>query len=198
MKIFHWSLIIAFLALAACQASQNEEQAKGSHDMHHEQASEPTSDNTRKTLSPRKQAMANIGDVHVHIDYSSPSKRGRTIWNGLVSYGQVWVTGAHSATSVDFSKDVIIEGQTIPRGKYAFFTIPDDSEWTLILNKNYDQHLADDYDVKQDVIRVKVTPNSLKESVESLTYQVVSDNDNSGFISVEWDTLQVRLPIKTK
>lgn len=69
--------------------------------------------------------MAMIGENHVHIDYGSPSVRGRNIWNGLVAYNQVWATGTHKATWIDFSKDVMIEGQHIPKGKYRFFIIPD-------------------------------------------------------------------------
>ncbi len=199
MKATYWLLLIVFLALAACQSTQEEKnQTEDHHVMHHDKANESDSDKPKKVLSPRKQAMANIGNVHIHVDYSSPSKRGRTIWNGLVAYGQVWVTGAHSATSIDFSDDVIIQGQKIPKGKYAFFTIPDSSDWTLILNRNYEQHLADDYDAKEDVIRIKVAPDLLDESVEALTYQVIAKNDKSGFISVAWDTLKVQLPIEIR
>ena len=186
------------LALTACQPSTTENDSPQDHNHHKSIKDETTTDKPKKILSPRKQAMANIGDVHIHIDYSSPSKRGRTIWNGLVAYGQVWVTGAHKATSIDFSGDVSINGKTIKKGKYAFFTIPDNSKWTLILNKNYEQHLADDYDIQQDIIRVEVSPESLEESIESLTYQVVATGSKEGFISVSWDTLSVQLPINVQ
>lgn len=142
------------------------------------------------------QEMANIGDTHVHVDYSSPSVRGRTVWNGLVAYDQVWVTGAHRATSIDFSTDVVINGQNIPRGEYAFFTIPSEKEWTLILNKNFDQHLADEYDRSLDVIRVNVQPQILDESVEALRYEVIPETENSGRIKVSWEKLSVALSIK--
>ena len=187
--------VLVLLFLAACQSPKNEANAGVKHSAHQHASDAST---PSKTLSPRRQAMTNIGDVHIHIDYSSPSKRGRTIWNGLVAYGQVWVTGAHSATSIDFSNDVIFAGQTIPKGKYAFFTIPDAGEWTIILNKNYQQHLADDYDEKLDVVRVKVKPEPLDESIESLTFQVVTEKEGAGFVSVAWDTVQVRLPIEVR
>jgi len=194
MKKNYSFLIVIFVIITACQATKEEDKADD-HTAHQHQVSETP---PKKVLSPRQQTMANIGDVHVHIDYSSPGKRGRTIWNGLVAYGQVWVTGAHKATTVDFSKDVRIQGQTIPKGKYAFFTIPDSSKWTLILNTNHEQHLADDYDVQQDVIRIEVVPEQLEESIESLTYKVIPVSDESGFISVAWDNLKVRLPIEVQ
>lgn len=194
MKIYYALILIGTLAITACQSNQEKE----NHATHEHQNTNTEESVPKKVLSPRKQAMANIGDVHVHIDYSSPGKRGRTIWNGLVAHGQVWVTGAHQATSINFSNDVIIQGQTIPKGKYGFFTIPDSEKWILILNENYEQHLTDDYDEKLDVVRVNVIPRTLSESVESLTYKVISDDDNNGFISVSWDTLEVRLPIAIK
>jgi hypothetical protein len=196
MKLYQALTLIGFLALTSCQP--NQQSNENNDTTHQHQASEATPDNSKKVLSPRLQTMANIGDVHVHIDYSSPGKRGRTIWNGLVAYGQVWVTGAHKATSIEFSEDVTIQGKTIPKGKYAFFTIPDASTWTLIINKNHEQHLADDYDAQQDVVRVDVTPEKLDETVESLTYKVIPQSDKQGFISVAWDDLEVRLPIEVQ
>ena len=79
----------------------------------------------RDTLkgSPRLMESSINNDLKIDINYSSPGVRERTIWGGLVAYDQVWVTGAHRATSVNFSSPVIIDGTTIPAGKYAFFTL---------------------------------------------------------------------------
>jgi len=133
-----------------------------------------------KSLSPHTSAMGNIGDAHVHIDYSSPGKRGRMIWGGLVAYDRVWSAGAHNATSVDFSEDVRIAGQKVPADTYAFFTIPGRKTWTLILNKNYEQHLADDYDEAEDVLRVEVEPTVLNDPTESLIYVVAGNGKGRG------------------
>jgi hypothetical protein len=50
--------------------------------------------------SPRRAAMATIKGCHIHIDYSSPGVKGRSIWGGLVAYDQVWAAGAHTATKL--------------------------------------------------------------------------------------------------
>jgi hypothetical protein len=81
--------------------------ANAQHEGHVAPASTTTA---AKPKSPRMAAMAMVGNNHVHIDYGSPSVRGRNIWNGLVAYDQVWATGAHRATTIDFSDDVIIDG----------------------------------------------------------------------------------------
>ena len=140
--------------------------------------------------------MGDVGDVHVHIDYSSPSVRGRTIWGGLVAYDQVWVTGAHRATSISFSDDVEINGQTIPAGTYGFFTIPGKEEWVIILNKNYEQHLADEYDTAEDVLRLQVTPEQLEQPVEALTYQVNATGKEAGTVSVMWEKKKVSFQMR--
>lgn len=156
----------------------------------HEQHTTKT-DSTAKPKSPRNEAMAMVGNNHVHIDYGSPSVRGRNIWNGLVAYGQVWATGAHKATWIEFSEDVKINSQLIPKGKYGFFTIPNKKEWTIILNKDWNMHLADDYKVESDVIRLKVKPKKKKAITEALTYKVQTLNTKKGQINVAWEYLTV-------
>jgi len=163
---------------------------------HHQPAQSETS--KPKPKSPRQSAMAMVGDNHVHVDYGSPSVRGRQIWNGLVAYDQVWATGAHKATWIDFSQDVVINGKLVPKGKYGFFTIPGPKEWTLILSKDWDMHLADDYQPAQDMVRVQVKPEPQDELTESLTYAVVPEGKGKGKIRMSWEKVSVSLPFQNK
>jgi hypothetical protein len=149
-------------------------------------------------LSPRREAMADIGPAHVHIEYGSPSVRGRVIWGGLVAMDQVWATGAHHATSIDFSEDVEINGKKVLKGKYGFFTIPGKEEWTLIISKNWDQHLADEYDAKDDVVRVAAKPQVLNEVVESLTYEVIPGERRQGRVDISWEKVKVGFGFKVR
>lgn len=155
-------------------------------------------DSTAKPKSPRTTAMAMVGDNHIHIDYGSPSVRGRNIWNGLVAYGQVWATGAHKATWIEFSEDVKINSQTVPKGKYGFFTIPNKKEWTLILSKDWDMHLADEYKAENDVIRLNVKSKKTKTITEALTYEVKALDDKKGKISISWEFLTVSFEIENQ
>jgi hypothetical protein len=148
--------------------------------------------------SSRREAKGNIGDVEVTVNYGSPGVRGRVIWNGLVSFDQVWVTGAHWATAVTFSKDVVVGDTEVPAGTYGFYTIPSQDTWTLILNKNFDMHLADDYDQADDLLRIVVTPELLENPVQRLTYEVAAEGDKAGSVSMSWEQISVRMPIGTK
>lgn len=148
--------------------------------------------------SARREAKGNLGGTEITINYGSPGKRGRVIWNGLVAYDQVWVSGSHWATAVTFSKDVVIDGTAVPAGTFGFFTIPGISQWTLILNKIYDQHLADKYDASDDVVRITVAPEVLDQPVQRLTYEVEKVSETEGAIAMSWDQIKVSMPFSIK
>ena len=152
----------------------------------------------KKVLSPHTSAMAMIGDAHIHIDYSSPGVRGRIIFGGLVGYDAVWQAGAHNATWIETNKDLIINGKVLPKGKYGFFTIPTKKDWTIIINKNWDQHGKDEYDAKDDVIKFKVTPSISKEITEHLEYKVQKNSETEGSISLAWEKITIQFPFKLK
>lgn len=156
--------------------------------------SEP--DTLKGSLNAR--ATGSIGSLNIAIAYHSPAVRGRMVWGGLIPFDQVWVTGAHRATSVEFNQDVEIGGVTIAAGKYALFTIPGKEKWTIVINKNWNQHLADDYDQKEDIVRVMVTPENEQTHQERLRYMVEAESDTSGEIVVYWEKLEISLPVIIK
>ena len=183
------------LLIVSCQNKKGE---NGGHEHHQPEAATSTvdqSDNSKKSIP--QEAHGNVGDAHVSVYYHSPAVRSRVIWGGLVPFDEVWVAGAHSATSIEFSKAIEIEGTTIPKGKYAFFTIPGQERWTLILNKNWEQHLSDDYDQAEDIIRIEVTPETEMPLSERLTYTIEDKREGSGAIRMSWEELSVSLPFKT-
>lgn len=141
--------------------------------------------------------MAMIGDAHIHIDYSSPGVRDRIIFGGLVGYDQVWQAGYHMVTCIEVNKDLEVYGDVLPKGKYGFFVIPyKESDWTVIFNKNWNQHVKDDYDDTEDVIRFKVTQTISEEVTEQLTYDIKKLSDIKGTISLAWEKVVVNFPFK--
>ncbi len=152
----------------------------------------------KKPLSPVKTVMKSIGDAHIHIEYGAPSVRGRVVWGGLVAFDKVWSTGAHKVTFIDVNKDFAINDTSIPAGKYALFTIPGKEEWIIILNKNWDQHLADDYDAAEDILRWKVKSNDEEQSTEQLTFNILPSGNESAIINFQWDKISVEFNIDIK
>jgi hypothetical protein len=183
-------LIFFSLVFTACQKKEN-----NAHDHSSAEAKTEAPVDTVKKSIP-KEEHGQIAGTHLMIKYHAPAVRGRTIWGGLVPYGEVWVTGAHSATSLELDKEVTINGTKVPAGKYAFFTIPGEEKWTLIVNKNWDQHLADDYDAKEDIVRLDVTPETLTSVQERLRYSIIDKGNSEALIDVSWEKVKVSLPVK--
>ena len=189
MKNVFYLAILSLLIVACKDKKQNQ-----SVDQHQNHKMEESTSNSKKTLSPHKYAMAMIGDAHIHIDYSAPSVRGRIIFGGLLAYVEVWQSGAHNATWIETNRDILINENLLKAGKYGFFTIPTKDKWTIILNKNWNQHGKDDYNVDDDVLRFDVTPEISEQITEQLTYQVEKLNNKEGIISLSWEKVSLSFP----
>lgn len=130
------------------------------------------------------------------IRYNAPAVRGRVIWGELVPYNSVWVTGAHDATSLEIGKAFRIGDKVVPAGKYALFTIPGKDKWTVIINKNWNQHLADNYSEKEDVVRIQVEPEINSNITERLKYEIEEKGDRRADIIFSWEKVRVVFPIE--
>lgn len=183
-------IIFAFLFVTIANPSLFAQSKKDQEVCYNPNAIKDTSKRSIKSA-----AVGNIGSTKVVINYHSPGVRKRIIWGGLVPYDEVWVTGAHDATNIEIDKPFIVAGKIIPKGKYAIFTIPGKNEWTVILNKKWDQHLANEYDAKEDVVRFKVKPVRQVKNTERLQYFIKSLSANKGTIAVAWEKLKIEFPI---
>lgn len=187
-------LIIINLLMIGCK-NDNPVAEEKKHN-HTNNPTEKVGTKKKKPLSPHTETMAMIGDAHIHIDYSSPGVRGRVIFGGLVGYDNVWQAGAHQATWIETNKALIVNGAMLPKGKYGFFTIPSKGDWTIIFNKNWNQHGKDDYDEKADVIRFKITPTISEDIVEHLEYKINKTNETEGVIVLSWEKVTINIPFK--
>ena len=100
--------------------------------------------------SPKASISQHIFVTPIKIDYCRPKTKGRKIFSELIPYGKVCRTGANEASIISFPHDLKIEGQGISTGKYALFTIPEEGNWTLILNSEWDQWGAYHYHADKD------------------------------------------------
>ena len=141
--------------------------------------------------SPAATATGKIGTTDVTVNYSSPGVKGRKIFGGLEPYGKVWRAGANEATTIEFSKNVTVEGKPLPAGKYGFFVIPTEKQWTVIFNKVPNQWGAFKYDEKQDALRVMVTPRQVISPTERLVYEVTPKG-----LVLRWEKVELPVAIK--
>jgi len=145
--------------------------------------------------SPAAKVTQTVGLTEITVEYSSPSVKGRKIWGAVVPYGQVWRAGANQATKITFSKDATVGSTSVPAGSYAFFVIPTANEWTLILNKDFNQNGTDKYKPELDAVRVSVQPKAISHR-ERLAYLVADFTDDAASLDLEWEKLRASLPIQ--
>jgi len=201
MKNSIYLFVFTALLFTACKSetgSKNNMDSNMNHEAHQTEKTNESKITKKKPLSPHTETMAMVGDAHIHIDYSSPGVRGRIIFGGLVGYDNVWQAGAHKASWIETNKDLVIDGKTLPAGKYGFFTIPSKGDWTIMINKKWDQHGKDEYDENDDVIRFMVTPIISEEIQEHLEYKVTKTDDTKGRISLAWEKVTLHIPFEVK
>lgn len=138
-----------------------------------------------KRLSKNGKTEATMAGVEVVLEFGRPSVKDRKVWGGLVPYDRVWRTGADECTTISLGGDVLVEGQALAAGTYSLFTIPGESEWTVVFNRVAEQWGSFNYDESKDVLRVEVEPRSA-EFVETLDFQI----DGSDVI-LRWEELAV-------
>jgi hypothetical protein len=143
--------------------------------------------------SPACTLKQHVGLTDIEIVYSRPGVKARPIFGGLVPYGQVWRTGANNATKITFSTPVKLNGAEIPAGTYALFTIPGETEWTIIINKAAAASIFN-YNQTNDLVRVKATPVKLAEPVETFTIEINDIRDESATLNLTWE--KTRVPVK--
>ncbi|MGZ5247340.1 MAG: DUF2911 domain-containing protein [Flavitalea sp.] len=148
-----------------------------------------TSCSAQQAASPRITAEGK----DVKVSYGQPSKKGRVIFGELVPYNKVWRTGANEATEITFAKDMTFGGKPVKAGTYSLFTIPSESEWTIILNSELKQWGSYEYEkIKgKDALQVKVPAKKVAMS-EKLTMNF----DDSNNLNIMWDEVGVSVPVK--
>jgi hypothetical protein len=152
-------------------------------------------DTSKKSI--KSMAIGLINGDSVKINYHSPGVRKRIIWGGLVPFYEVWVTGAHDATTIEIGKPFIVGEKEIPAGKYAFFTIPGKKEWIIIINKNWQQHLASQYDEKDDLVRLSVKPKK-NTHTERLQYFIEPGKNKVGTVAMAWEKVRIEFSFNIK
>ena len=146
--------------------------------------------------SPTQTVKQDFGISSVELIYSRPGMKGRKIFGDLVPWGKVWRTGANQATRIKFNDDVMIGGQPLKAGEYALYTVPNENEWDIIINKG-SENWGTVYKKEDDILRVKAKPTKLNDAVESFTMQFENVKPTSTDLKIMWDKTAVAIPIAT-
>jgi hypothetical protein len=131
----------------------------------------------------------------IEVSYSRPGLKGRKLGIDLAPYGKVWRTGANNATTIKFTDDVTIGGTLVKAGKYGVLSIPDATEWTLIITKDLNVNAPDLYKQANDVVRVKAPVTKLGNKVETFTMNLANFTGSTCDLQLMWENTSVSLPI---
>ncbi|MBA4135894.1 MAG: hypothetical protein C0518_01105 [Opitutus sp.] len=147
--------------------------------------------------SPPATLKQQVGITDIEVVYSRPSAKGRKIFGGLVPYGEIWRTGANSATRISFSTPVKVGGADLPAGNYELFTIPTENEWTFIFQslKDRPQWGTYAYDQKNDTARATAKPVATPRPTETFAITLSDLSDNGATLNLYWENIRVPLPI---
>jgi hypothetical protein len=158
-----------------------------------------------KRPSPPGSADCKFADGKaVHIDYSRPSVKGRTIYGGLVPYGKVWRTGANEATTFVTDTDVVINGTTVPKGSYTIFTVPAEApgKWKLIVNKatgewGVNKQEGYTYDATE-LGRIDMNTEPIEVPVEQFTISLMNKGPDTCTLRLDWEKTRAYVDVKEK
>lgn len=140
-----------------------------------------------------KQAFA-LSDIS--IEYSRPGAKNRVIYGDVVPFGKMWRTGANASTKIAFGEDVKIEGNAVPSGTYAVYTIPNKDSWEIIIYK--DLKLGgnvDEFKKENELVRFTVKPTPLNDFVETLLIGVTNITPTTCVIHLDWEKTRVAFKV---
>lgn len=150
-----------------------------------------------KPLSPPAETSVTINGKAITIKYSAPSMRGRKIFGGLVPYGQVWRTGANSATALHTDAALELGGLKVPAGNYTLYSLVDANQWTLIVNKQTGQW-GTEYDQSKDLGRVPLKVSKTSAPVETMKIMLSAAGGSSGKLVLEWENTSGSVTFEAK
>jgi hypothetical protein len=145
-----------------------------------------------KSFSPEAMTTYNENGIKIEVKYCQPSKKNRKIFGELVPYQEIWRTGANEATVFTSNKDLKIENQLLKAGSYSLYSIPTETEWTVIFNTKTDNWGQFGYQKENDVLRVKVKPVPCPMT-EVFTIQIGRESEHI-MMNLIWD--EVKVPVK--
>ncbi|HQZ25963.1 MAG TPA: DUF2911 domain-containing protein [Flavobacterium sp.] len=144
--------------------------------------------------SPKSTIMQVVGLTNVEIVYSRPSAKGRDVFNNLVPFGKLWRTGANENTTISFSDDVIIDGKTLAKGKYALYTTPRADNWEIIFYTATDNWgNPENWDETKVALKTTVKSEHIDRLVESFTIGINNLDNNFAHLEISWEKTIVAL-----
>ena len=135
-----------------------------------------------------------VANTDIEVVYDRPVARGRELFGGIVAYDEVWNPGANDATSVSFSRDVTVDGQSLPAGKYSLWAVPSSGDWTIIFSRAAEVYHTPYPGEDQDALRLTITPQR-GDHVETLAFYFPMVEEKETELRLHWGETVVPMTI---
>jgi hypothetical protein len=142
------------------------------------------------------------GGKSVVIQYSQPKVKDpqtgqpRTIYGGLVPWGEPWRAGANEATSLVTDTDLTIGDTKVPAGSYTLYIQPEQNgPWKLIVNKTTGQWGIPYPGEASDLARIDMQTSELPTAVPQFTISFAKGSGDSATLNFDWATTRASVPI---
>ena len=132
-----------------------------------------------------------ISDKVIKIVYSRPQLKGRSLAN-LAKFGKKWRTGANEATEITFFKDVNFGGTPVKSGTYTMYTIPGETNWTVVLSSQLNVWGVYFHKDENDVAKVTIPVKKSEEIID--IFSIVIDKDMT--IHMGWGDVILSIPVQ--
>ncbi len=126
-----------------------------------------------------------VANTEITVTYDRPVARGRELFGGIVPFGEIWNPGANDATAIAFSRDVTINGNALPAGKYSLWAIPDPNRWTIVFSRAADVYHTPYPGEEHDAIRFMATP-SFGAHMETLAFYFAEVEKKDAELRLHW------------
>jgi hypothetical protein len=144
-------------------------------------------------LSEKALVSQTVGSTTITVEYYRPVARGRAdLIPGIVHWGQWWTPGANWATTIEVDRDVKVEGQLLPRGKYSLWTRPRADAWTIDLHRSARRFHLSHPDSSDRQLSATVRPDSGPRT-DVLTFDFPEIATGSTTLRLRWGTVVVPL-----
>lgn len=148
--------------------------------------------------SPTFELKGTVGLTEIKVVYSRPSAKERKVAGNLIPYGEVWRTGANASTKISFSEDVKLNGNALPAGDYALYTIFTEEKATIILSKHLEWWGASGYDEAEDALRFEVPVKHPSSHYETFTISFSDFTSNSANLNMKWEHTKAMFNIESE
>lgn len=145
--------------------------------------------------SPKSKVQQTVGLTEISITYSRPAVKDRTIFGGLIPYGEMWRLGANENTILRTSDVLIFNSDTLKAGAYALYARPFEGAWEIIFyNDTTNWGLPEKWDDSKISFRGKAVVEKYPIIQENLLIGIENISANSGEIKFSWENYAASLP----